>query len=45
MSARIWSPDVVAIGDRIASLTADQATLLKQYLADTYTASMPPAWS
>jgi len=36
MSPRIWSPDVAAIGDHIASLTADQAVLLKQYLADTY---------
>jgi large subunit ribosomal protein L7/L12 len=36
MSPRIWSLDVVAIGDRIASLAADQAALLKQYLADTY---------
>lgn len=36
MSPRIWSPDVVAIGDRIASMTAVQAALLKHSLADTY---------
>jgi large subunit ribosomal protein L7/L12 len=36
MSSRIWSPDVVAIGDRIASLTPSQAALLKHYLANAY---------
>jgi large subunit ribosomal protein L7/L12 len=36
MSPRIWSPDVTAIGDRIASRTPSQAVLLKQYLADAY---------
>lgn len=36
MSERIWSPDVVAIGDRIAILSATEAALLNQYLADAY---------
>ena len=36
MSPRIWSPDVAAIGDHIASLTTDQAALLNQYLAHAY---------
>jgi large subunit ribosomal protein L7/L12 len=36
MIPRNWSPDVVAIGDRIASLTPSQATLLNEYLVDAY---------
>src|SRR5262249_27670478 len=36
MAQRIWSPDVASLGDRIAGLTAHQATLLSDYLATRY---------
>lgn len=36
MLPRNWSSDVVALGDRLASLTPSQAALLNEYLADAY---------
>src|ERR1700730_6046657 len=36
MAQRLWCPDVVALGDRIAALTAAQAAVLSQYLADVH---------
>lgn len=42
MSQRTWSPDVVAIDDRIAALTVAQAALLNQYLADVHGVESTP---
>ena len=36
MSQRIWSPDVIAIGDRIAGLTLAGAAELRTYLETAY---------
>jgi large subunit ribosomal protein L7/L12 len=36
VSQRNWSPDIVEIGGRIATLTPAQASLLNQYLADIH---------
>jgi large subunit ribosomal protein L7/L12 len=43
MVLRRWSPDVCAVGDRIAVLTMDQARELRDYLADVHGVRVPAA--
>jgi large subunit ribosomal protein L7/L12 len=43
MSARTWPPEVAALGDRIAALTAAEAAELRRYLADAHGVRAPDA--
>jgi large subunit ribosomal protein L7/L12 len=43
MVLRRWSPDVCAVGDRIAGLKVDQARELRDYLADVHGVRVPAA--
>jgi large subunit ribosomal protein L7/L12 len=43
MSARIWSPEIVELGDRIADMSLAEAALLSLYLAEAHGLSAAPA--